>query len=155
MTINAPLTRKELIHLVDRKYRMNQYSCGCEAYYIKIDDDWGFKFFDHEGRRNYLYRKHQQAERLDIGPKVGPKRAINVLRAKRYGFFIEHVKVGTEVYRNVPCYYKIPEVEQLVRKMESHKFPWDDFHKANLGLRKDGVLVRIDFGDCGWGGGCG
>lgn len=141
--------------------RKSPQSYGCFAKFVKVNENWGFKFFDSPRTRDKNYELNKRAGECGLAPKVGSK--IDFPEESMFGFFVELIDVIIENHPAYPGdnwwldewkkdndnninfdYYKLPN---LISLFEEIGISIGDLHCENVGWMKDGTFVCIDFSD--------
>lgn len=127
---------------------------GVDSKFFIMDEDWGIKFpYDDNGSkksfaeiRDDMYERQKAAAALGLAPNVGEK--VDLPEIGHYGYITERVDV--QAFR-AKTYDQCGIESYAVEKEMDEKlgYCYCDLHSGNYGYRKDGTLVRLDFGMCG------
>jgi len=135
--------------------RRTPYRTGVCAYFAKIDDDWGLKFWKNKLARERNYDNQKRAFEVGLGPALGDKFEATLPKGGTiYGFITEIV---TPIYDTIEYNLITDSVQQdrysrkleykLQKQLEKHDIYVTDISAWNIGYTKEGNLVCLDFGN--------
>lgn len=153
---------------VCRKYLKNEYSPfksyanGVSCQFVPFDNCWGIKVYNNKQVRDYNYEWQSKAAEVVMGPDVGSKFQFTYefhgVKTTAYCFISEKVQPlvdNAEIHpdkyfsmlANADMEYgeMIDEFCDLLE--EQIGFYMRDRHCGNFGIKSDGTLVCIDFGN--------
>lgn len=153
---------------VCRKYLKNEYSPfksyanGVACQFVPFDDCWGIKVYSDKRTRDENYDWQCKAAEIGMGPDVGSKfqfmYEFHGRKTTAYCFISERVKPlvdNAELEQNE--YFRMLDqadeeygeiVEEFCDLLEEQiGFYMRDRHCGNFGIKSDGTLVCIDFGN--------
>jgi hypothetical protein len=143
---------------------------GCQATYIRVDDQWGMKFFENSAIRDKTYRLQQLAHGEKAAPALGEKFEFRLEGQTKFGYITESVTATwydrwAEANHEVDpfatlgdygCLYD--EIRQfmedslehtnLIFRLEKCGLRTRDMHWKNVGWLPNGDFVAIDFDLC-------
>lgn len=147
---------KELIRVSPN----DSYTYGCDAKFMKIDNQWGFKFFHDKNIRNITYKLQKKAYTIQCAPAIGKAFSITTPNNdKVYGYITECVvKLGNDIYKEklgingdycagIYQMMTIDGYDDLINNLKKI-MTVRDMHGSNVGLLHNGKMVAIDFSFC-------
>lgn len=159
----------ELVTIAQNK---NTLLNGSDAYFVRLDGRWGYKFFTRKRVRDETYRLQKRFARKGLAPKILMKLDHRQGKTKYYGYITEAVvytmdEMKHEIYSmfrdcnlspNNQSYWEFVDsvcirsnklTNELLARIEKH-FSRDevracDYHDGNVGFMPNGDVVMIDF----------
>ena len=153
------------------KQRISGSPSGISCVFVSLDDDNGIKLFYSERERDKVYDAQAQCLAVGLAPNLGQKVDLPT-GSMRFGYITEKVVVLYESGNNElgGLYTAWNEVENNCDDPDDYDYDpetnpfklvhdklyadagWDfqDAHSKNWGIKKDGQIVPIDFGNDGF-----
>lgn len=124
---------------------------GCSASFMKINNDWGVKIFNHEYVRDDSHREQAKAAEFGLAPRVGDKFNFGnkyCMVCEVAEPFYDTSKEGFNWTHFLDLQEKTADMrEEFSRElMEATGFCFTDNHVCNIGKLR-GRIVCIDFSE--------
>lgn len=136
------------------------YNSGVDARFMKINDQWGFKFFTDKYTRDKTHKLQKKAHKIGCAPEIGTQFTTKTPDGNKvYGYITECVtKLGNEIYRkkygnpgtfgaSTNDMNKINGYKELIEQLKTI-MDAKDMHGGNVGTLANGKMVAIDFSFC-------
>ena len=144
-----------------RQTPVEKYAYGCDAMFLRINKNWGFKLFSTEKDRDKNYDRQNLAHEHGAAPAVGEKMFVTLPDNNSYYGFITECIVETYYDRHISEFDMYKDKEYANSELEEQMFRDDeynnlmeilddttgsfDMHCQNVGYMPDGRMVAIDF----------
>ena len=136
----------------------NSHDSGMSASFVRINDEWGFKFYESEWARDETHQLQSMAYEIDCAPAIGEKIDIDGDGMVIYGYItqIANVFIGGGIdedgwyadeddFEEVMSINDFLELKQVLDKCKNELVEITDIHGGNFGRLKNGRIVIIDF----------
>jgi hypothetical protein len=153
----------EAINIV-RQTPRDQFSKGCAAKFVPIDEKWGIKFYRYESIRDRTYDAQAKAFSEGIAPELGTKLEFELDGYPKFGYITERIETVEDRFckkHNLPIGTKVDDLEDLedlarqerwdmeesweykdlMNSLESIDMDTLDMHWRNVGWLPDGRFV--------------